>query len=85
MRRLFEGSVDSRAAFNRVITVAILETFTVSYDDLRVRMGPSSFAHARTSRFWQDLLLVFCRSEKVVGEGSECPKTGFSGHSLPSY
>ena len=48
MRRLFEGSVDSRAAFNRVITVAILETFTVSYDDLRVRMGPSSFAHART-------------------------------------
>ena len=49
MRRLFEGNVDSRAAFNRVITVANLETFTVSYDDLRVRMGPSSFAHARTS------------------------------------
>ena len=49
MRRLFEGGVDSRAAFNRVITVAILETFTVSYHDLRVRMGPSSFAHARSS------------------------------------
>ena len=50
MRRLFEGSVDSRAAFNQVITVAILETFTVSYDDFRVRMGPSSFAHSNGAR-----------------------------------